>query len=276
MDLTGTLLYVGCASARGQIAADLEAHRLDLSLRKEILWESETATDAEVRAVEGGRCWRASDLDHGDGVDRGVQLAVSVAGERVPRGIGACDLDRRGAGVVRVRGGRGEPARRAAAAQQTGSEDRSDMSISRNTVPCSSSSAVIFAALAASCSSKRRTSAMSSFANSTRIRSGPVRGRNPRSALVALTAVSEIGAPPAINSRSNACNWLRARVLLCDRFLATLSMGDMSGELHGAAWASPKRSRRLRRHFLGVGHPIGDTQVQRAQHRVRRAQGEPG
>jgi len=121
--------------------------------------------------VEGGRCWRASDLDHGDGVDRGVQLAVSVAGQRVPRGIGACDLDRRGAGVVRVRGGRGEPARRAAAAQQTGSEDRSDASISRNTVPCSSRSAVIFAALAASCSSKRRTSAMSSFA----LHTNPVR-----------------------------------------------------------------------------------------------------
>jgi len=52
MDLTGSLLYVGSPSARQQIAADLYAHRLDLTLRKEILWESETATDAEVRAME--------------------------------------------------------------------------------------------------------------------------------------------------------------------------------------------------------------------------------
>ena len=52
MDLTGSLLYVGSPTARQQIADDLEAHRHDLTLRKEILWESETATDAEVRAME--------------------------------------------------------------------------------------------------------------------------------------------------------------------------------------------------------------------------------
>jgi hypothetical protein len=54
MDLTGSLLYVGSPSAHEQIAADLglERHRFDLRLRKEILWESETATDAEVRAME--------------------------------------------------------------------------------------------------------------------------------------------------------------------------------------------------------------------------------
>jgi len=54
MDLTGTALYMGSPSAHEQIAADLELepHRFDLTLRKEILWESETATDAEVRAME--------------------------------------------------------------------------------------------------------------------------------------------------------------------------------------------------------------------------------
>jgi hypothetical protein len=54
MDLTGTLLYMGSPSAYKQIAADLELdeHRFDLALRKEILWESETATDVEVRAME--------------------------------------------------------------------------------------------------------------------------------------------------------------------------------------------------------------------------------
>ncbi|HYB38808.1 MAG TPA: hypothetical protein VEF72_25835 [Mycobacterium sp.] len=54
MDLTRTILYFGSPSAHEQIAADLdiEAHRLELTLRKEILWESETATDAEVRVKE--------------------------------------------------------------------------------------------------------------------------------------------------------------------------------------------------------------------------------
>jgi hypothetical protein len=54
MDLTGSLLYLGSPSAYEQIAADLELepHLFDLTLRKEILWESETATDAEVRAME--------------------------------------------------------------------------------------------------------------------------------------------------------------------------------------------------------------------------------
>jgi hypothetical protein len=54
MDLTGTILYFGSPSAHEQIAADfdIEAHRLELTLRKEILWESETATDAEVRVKE--------------------------------------------------------------------------------------------------------------------------------------------------------------------------------------------------------------------------------
>ena len=46
------LLNVGSPSARERIAADLDAHRLDLTLRKQILWESETATDGEVRAME--------------------------------------------------------------------------------------------------------------------------------------------------------------------------------------------------------------------------------
>jgi hypothetical protein len=54
MDLTGTLLYFGSPRAYEQIAGDLgpDAHGLELTLRKEILWGSETATDAEVRAKE--------------------------------------------------------------------------------------------------------------------------------------------------------------------------------------------------------------------------------
>jgi hypothetical protein len=54
MDLTGTLLYFGSPSAHEQIAADLglDGRNLELTIRKEILWECETATDAEVRAKE--------------------------------------------------------------------------------------------------------------------------------------------------------------------------------------------------------------------------------
>ena len=54
MDLTGTALYMGSPSAYAQIVADLELEpdRFELTLRKEILWESETASDAEVRAME--------------------------------------------------------------------------------------------------------------------------------------------------------------------------------------------------------------------------------
>ena len=52
MDVTGAISYFGSPSAKERIAADLAEHRLDLTVRKEILWESETATDAEVRAME--------------------------------------------------------------------------------------------------------------------------------------------------------------------------------------------------------------------------------
>jgi hypothetical protein len=50
-DLTGTLTYFGSPSNQ-QIAVDLAAHRLDLTARKQILWESETASKAEVLEME--------------------------------------------------------------------------------------------------------------------------------------------------------------------------------------------------------------------------------
>jgi hypothetical protein len=54
MDLTGTALYMGSPSAYAQIVADLELEpgQFEVTLRKEILWESETATDGEVRRKE--------------------------------------------------------------------------------------------------------------------------------------------------------------------------------------------------------------------------------
>jgi hypothetical protein len=54
MDLTGTALYMLSSSAYAQIVADLELDpdRFERILRKEMLWESETATAAEVRAMK--------------------------------------------------------------------------------------------------------------------------------------------------------------------------------------------------------------------------------
>ena len=52
MDLTGTLTYFGSPNA-ALVAADFTAEQQrDFTIRKEILWESETATDAEVRRKE--------------------------------------------------------------------------------------------------------------------------------------------------------------------------------------------------------------------------------
>ena len=50
--MTGAISYFGNPSAKEPIAAELAEHRPELTVRKEILWECETATDAEVRAKE--------------------------------------------------------------------------------------------------------------------------------------------------------------------------------------------------------------------------------
>jgi hypothetical protein len=52
VDVTGTLTYFGSTGAKVRIAADLDEHRLDLTARKQILWESETSTKAEALAME--------------------------------------------------------------------------------------------------------------------------------------------------------------------------------------------------------------------------------
>lgn len=52
MDLTDTVTYFGSFD-RALVAADFTPEqRRDFTLRKEILWESETATNAEVRTKE--------------------------------------------------------------------------------------------------------------------------------------------------------------------------------------------------------------------------------
>lgn len=63
MDLTGTLLYFGSANRR-LVQADFDAEQSrDFTVRKEILWESDTADDSEVRRreVEFIRELRAND-----------------------------------------------------------------------------------------------------------------------------------------------------------------------------------------------------------------------
>lgn len=51
-DLTGTLLYFGSVN-RELVAKDFTLEeRRDFTLRKQILWESETATDPEVNQKE--------------------------------------------------------------------------------------------------------------------------------------------------------------------------------------------------------------------------------
>ena len=55
VDFIGTnVVYFGSPSrkTKDRIAADLAYCRLDLTARKEILWESDTATDAEARVKE--------------------------------------------------------------------------------------------------------------------------------------------------------------------------------------------------------------------------------
>jgi len=52
MDLTGTLRYFGSPD-NDYLAQDFTPEqRTDFTIRKQVLWESETATDAEVRAEE--------------------------------------------------------------------------------------------------------------------------------------------------------------------------------------------------------------------------------
>jgi hypothetical protein len=52
VDLTDTVTYFGSPSAKQRIAADLVNDADDFTVRKRILWSSESATDVEARAME--------------------------------------------------------------------------------------------------------------------------------------------------------------------------------------------------------------------------------
>ncbi len=62
-DLTDTLNYFGSANSRLVEADFSREQRKDFTIRKEILWESETATDGEVsvKEVEFIRALRSND-----------------------------------------------------------------------------------------------------------------------------------------------------------------------------------------------------------------------
>jgi hypothetical protein len=62
-DLTGTLNYFGSASSRVIEEDFTPEQRRDFAVRKQVLWESETASDAEVnrKEVEFIRALRAND-----------------------------------------------------------------------------------------------------------------------------------------------------------------------------------------------------------------------
>lgn len=67
MDVTGSLTYFGSPRA-AMVAADFTPEeRRNFTVRKEILWESETATDVEVRAKEAEmiRLYRSNDPEVG-------------------------------------------------------------------------------------------------------------------------------------------------------------------------------------------------------------------
>ena len=66
-DLTDTINYFGSANS-ALIAADFTRdQRRDFTIRKEILWESEAASDVEVslKEVEFMRCFRSNDPEIG-------------------------------------------------------------------------------------------------------------------------------------------------------------------------------------------------------------------
>ena len=66
-DLTGTLTYFGSVDSQFVEADFSEAQKKDFSIRKEILWESNDATDKEVnvREVELIRAHRSNHPDVG-------------------------------------------------------------------------------------------------------------------------------------------------------------------------------------------------------------------
>jgi len=52
MDLTGSVGYLGSPNSKAIEADVTPEQRRDMTIRREIIWESELATDAEVRQKE--------------------------------------------------------------------------------------------------------------------------------------------------------------------------------------------------------------------------------
>jgi hypothetical protein len=104
MDLTGTLLYVGSANSR-LVEADFTAEQQrDFTVRKEVLWESDSASDAEVRRHEVNfiHTLRSNDPEVGYNrwpTDRRGQLAELVEQPETERdALGEALTEERGTG----------------------------------------------------------------------------------------------------------------------------------------------------------------------------------
>ncbi len=85
-DLTGSVSYFGSANSR-LIEADFTPDQCrDLTVRKEILWESETATNQEVNAKEVEFILKLRSNDPAGGVQPPAEVPVSavVASRRRP------------------------------------------------------------------------------------------------------------------------------------------------------------------------------------------------
>ena len=86
MDLTGTLLHFGSVN-RKLVEADHSAEqRRDFTIRKEILWQSETATDSEVRRLEIELIRELRSNDPAIGYNRSPRLREP--GQQLVRGHG--------------------------------------------------------------------------------------------------------------------------------------------------------------------------------------------
>jgi hypothetical protein len=82
-DLTDSINYFGSA-AHALIAADFtREQRRDFTIRREILWESETATDAEVSAKELAFILELRANDPAIGYNRWPKFKSEPSGNRI-------------------------------------------------------------------------------------------------------------------------------------------------------------------------------------------------
>lgn len=80
MDLTDTITYFGTVDSRAVAQDFTREQRRDFTVRKEILFESETATDGEVRAIEVAMIRELRSNDPAVGYNRWPRFAAPTDG----------------------------------------------------------------------------------------------------------------------------------------------------------------------------------------------------